>query len=95
MATIPVGNIGEFDPDKEEWSQYATRLRYFFVANNIKEEAAQKAVFLTVVGPATFKTLTSLVSPSSVADDKTDLPATNGRTGKVLQPEAFRDSTTF
>ena len=71
-------------PDKEEWSQYATRLRYFFVANNIKEEAAQKAVFLTVVGPATFKTLTSLVSPASV-DDKT-YPQLMGELGKYYNP---------
>ena len=85
MATIPVGNIGEFVPDKEEWSQYETRLRYFFVANNIKEEAAQKAVFLTVVGPATFKTLTSLVSPASV-DDKT-YPQLTGELGKYYNPK--------
>ena len=70
MATIPFGNIGEFDPDKEEWSQYATRLRYFFAANGITTEDTKKAMLLTVVGPATFKTLRSLVSPASV-DDKT------------------------
>ena len=70
MATIPFGNIGEFDPDKEEWSQYATRLRYFFAANGIATEDTKKAMLLTVVGPATFKTLRSLVSPASV-DDKT------------------------
>ena len=67
MATIPFGNIGEFDP---EWSQYATRLRYFFAANGIATEDTKKAMLLTVVGPATFKTLRSLVSPASV-DDKT------------------------
>ena len=70
MATIPFGNIGEFDPDKEEWSQYATRLRYFFAANGTATEDTKKAMLLTVVGPATFKTLRSLVSPASV-DDKT------------------------
>ena len=66
MATIPFGNIGEFDPDKEEWSQYATRLRYFFAANGIATEDTKKAMLLTVVGPATFKTLRSMVHNSLV-----------------------------
>ena len=85
MATILVGNIGEFDPDKEEWSQYATRLRYFFVANGIKEEATQKAIFLTLVGPATFKTLRSLVSPASV-DDST-YPQLTGELEEYYNPK--------
>ena len=70
MATAVLGNIGEFVPEKEDWTQYATRLRYFFTMNSIIEESAKKAMLLTVVGPAVFRTLTSLVSPATV-DDKT------------------------
>ena len=70
MATAVLGNIGEFVQEKEDWTQYATRLRYFFTVNSITEESAKKAMLLTVVGPAVFRTLTSLVSPATV-DDKT------------------------
>ena len=86
MATIPVGNIGEFDPDKEEWSQHAVcdSSSIFLVANGIKEEATKKAIFLTLVGPATSKTLRSLVSPASV-DDRT-YPQLTEELGKYYNP---------
>ena len=55
-----IGSIGEYREGKEEWSQYAERLNHFLSANGIEK----KDVFLTVIGPQTYKLLKSLVAPA-------------------------------
>ena len=62
--------LGEFCAEKEDWTQYAKRLKYFFDANDVQDEIRKKALLMTSVGPATFKQLTNLVAPDSL-DDKT------------------------
>ncbi len=69
MAAL-FGQMGEFDAHKEEWTQYSERLAHFFAANDIEDAAKKRAILLTVMGPATYKQLRSLVSPAKV-DDKT------------------------
>ena len=69
MAAL-FGQPGEFCAEKEEWTQYAKRLKHFFAANDIQDANRQKSLLLTSVGPDTFKQLTNLVAPDDV-DDKT------------------------
>ena len=59
-----LGHIEEFDGSKDDWLQYVERLEYFFVANGVTTAEKKRAVFLTVVGAATYKTLRNLVSPA-------------------------------
>ena len=63
MAAQTFGKIGEFDPNREEWTQYVERLDYFFQANGIAEADQKRAVFLTVIGPTAFRLLRSLITP--------------------------------
>ena len=69
MAAL-FGQLGEFSQEKEEWTQYAKRLKHFFAANDIEDADKKKALLLTSVGPATFRQLSNLVAPADV-DDKT------------------------
>ena len=67
MATL-FGNIGEFDETQEEWKQYAERLDHFFAANGVTDETRKRAIFLSVVGPKTYKLLSSLIAPTKPGD---------------------------
>ena len=62
MATL--GKVDEFDASKEEWPQYEERLTHFFQANDIDYAEKKRAVLLSVVGPATYKLLRSLLAPA-------------------------------
>ena len=62
MATF--GKVDEFDASKEEWSQYVECLTHFFLANGIDEAEKKRAVFLSVIGPATYKLLRNLLAPA-------------------------------
>ena len=53
----------EYREGKEEWSQYAEHLNHFLSANGIADDK-KKDVFLTVIGPQTYKLLKSLVAPA-------------------------------
>uniref|UniRef100_UPI00359004B2 uncharacterized protein n=1 Tax=Myxine glutinosa TaxID=7769 RepID=UPI00359004B2 len=61
-----IGKMGEFCEEKEDWSQYMERLEFFFTANGIEGEERQRAVLLTVIGPAAFGLLKRLVEPRKV-----------------------------
>lgn len=66
-----IGNIGEYNAGKEEWSQYAERLDHFLAANGI-EDAKKKDVFLAVIGPPTYKLLKSIVAPAKPGEKEYD-----------------------
>jgi len=66
MATL--GKIDEYSPDSEDWTQYVERLEFFLIANKVTDEAQQRAILLSVVGPRTYKTLRSLITPAKPAD---------------------------
>ena len=73
MASVgTLGRVEEFDGDKQDWQQYVERLGHFFLANGITDAAKQQAVFLSVIGPATYKTLRNLVSPDKPGDKPYD-----------------------
>ena len=69
MATL-FGHINEFNPEKEDWIQYAERLEHFFTANSIDEPNKKKAMLLTVIGPTAYRLMRSLVAPQKL-DEKT------------------------
>ena len=57
------GRIGEFNPQREDWTSYTERLQKNFAANEIEEAAKQKAVLLSVVGAETYQLMRSLTAP--------------------------------
>ena len=66
MATALLGKIDNYDPAREEWTQYVERLEQFFEANDLTGEdkaAKRRATFLSVIGPEPYKLLRSLLSP--------------------------------
>ena len=67
MAAL-LGRIGEFDFKVENWKQYIERLGHFFDANGITDEGKQRSVLLSVVGPDTYKLLSSLIAPEKPRD---------------------------
>ena len=60
MATL-FGTVSEFEEGKEEWTQYVERLGHFFAANGITNEEKKRSIFLSVVGPTSYKLLRNLV----------------------------------
>lgn len=58
-----LGRIEEYD-GSSDWDQYIERLENFFLANDIDVDGKQRAVFLSVVGPATYKILRNLITPA-------------------------------
>ena len=66
MAALFV-RISEFDPEREEWTQYAQRLTHFFAANGVDNAVKKKEILLAMIGLATFK-LTNLVVPEEPGD---------------------------
>ena len=70
------GKIDEFDSACEDWPQYEEQLGHFFTANSIDNADKKRAVFLTIIGAATYKLLRTLVSPSKPGEmTYTDLVA--------------------
>ena len=70
MAAL-LGKLEPFDSDQEEWTQYVERLEQFFEANDLTGEgkaAKRRATFLSVIGPAPYKLLRSLLSPAKPTD---------------------------
>ena len=45
------------------WPQYVERFEYFFVANGITDAGKKRAVLLSVMGAATYKTSRNILSP--------------------------------
>ena len=62
-----LGKIEGFDPELEEWPQYVEHLEHFLEVNGIIGEAnaaKRRSTFLSVIGPAPYKLLRSLLSPA-------------------------------
>ena len=66
--TAAFGRIGEFEPEKEDWTSYVERLGHFFHANGVDDDDKKQSVFLSVIGPAAYKLLRSLLSPEKPGD---------------------------
>ena len=62
------GHIGEFNNQLEDWRSYTECLKNYFIANDIKSEAKQHVILLSVCGPHTYKLICSLLSPQEPKD---------------------------
>ena len=67
MAAV-FGKVEEFDSDKDDWLTYVERVNHFFKANSITGNEQKQAVFLSVIGPSTYKLLKSLLAPEKPGD---------------------------
>ena len=63
------GKLGEFNPEKETFSNYVERLEQFFAANNTHADK-KVAVLITVIGAVPYGILKNLVQPD-LPKDKT------------------------
>lgn len=63
MTTLVV-RVDQFDPNLEHWQQCVEHLGHFLDANGITDEEKKGSVFLTVVGPAAYRLLVSLIAPA-------------------------------
>ena len=57
------GSIGEFDSDRETWKSYTERLIQYFAANDVESASKQRAIFLSVCGPATYQLIRNILAP--------------------------------
>ena len=67
------GRLEEFDCSSTDIDSYFERLHAFYRANNVRD-SAKVDVFLSVVGPKTYKLLKSLIAPA-LPSDKTMMSA--------------------
>ena len=58
---------------EEEWSLHLERLEQFFIANSVSEKGQRQAIFLSTIGPKTYKLLSTLVAPKKPAELKYEL----------------------
>lgn len=61
--TTMIGTLSAFDVKEQTWEEYCEILEQFFEANRIDDGEKQRAVLISVVGPATYKLIRNLVSP--------------------------------
>ena len=64
MATY--GSIGEFDPEKEEWTPYVERLGEYFIANGVEDATKKRAILLSSCGHSTYQTARRLFAPTKL-----------------------------
>lgn len=57
------GTLSTFDSKEQTWEEYCEILEQFFEANGIDDREKQRAILISVVGPATYKLIRNLVSP--------------------------------
>lgn len=69
MAAV-YGSVGEYVEGAEEWPLYVERMEQFFIANGVSEEGKRHAIFLSTIGPKTYKLLTTLVAPNKPSELK-------------------------
>ena len=60
-----LGKIDEFNCKDDDICEYMERVEQYFYANNIEDEKKQTAIFLTVIGSATYSLLRSLLAPDA------------------------------
>ena len=64
MATF--GTLAEFSGIVKDWSSYYERCEFYFVANKIDSAETKRAVFLSIVGDATYQLIRGLLSPKKL-----------------------------
>ena len=71
MAAL-FGNIEQFNPKTEIFSEYVERLGFYFEANSVTDIKKKKAIFLTLIGPSQYRLLKDLTAPSTIAEKSYD-----------------------
>ena len=67
--TAAFGRIGELEPEKEDWTSYVERgLAIFSMQMEFDDDDKKLSVFLSVIGPAAYKLLRSLLSTKKPGD---------------------------
>ena len=66
MATH--GSIGEFDPEKEDWTSYTERVEEYFVANDVDDATKERAILLSNCGSFTYQLTKQLFSPTKLKE---------------------------
>lgn len=69
---MPIGNIGEFKHESEDWSTYKTRLTSWLLVNDIAEADKRKAALIAVLGGNAVGLLVSLNTPDAIEDKSYD-----------------------
>ena len=46
MRMAVYGTLAPFNPDEEDWAEYADRLSYYFTANGITNGARKRAILI-------------------------------------------------
>ena len=64
MATIPFGNLIEFDPKTDSITAYVERITLYFQANEVAN-GKKVATFLSAIGAKTYALLRNLTTYSS------------------------------
>ena len=68
MATH--GTIAAFSNLQETWTVYIEHLQQYFAANKIEDADQQRAILLSVCGPASYRLIHNLVSPKKPTEFK-------------------------
>ena len=62
------GQIGAFDPERDDWQSYVERTNFYFIANGITNEGKKKAILLTEIGGKAYQAIQNLLVPSNPSD---------------------------
>ena len=68
MAAL--GTISEFSSVQETWTSYIECLEQYLAANKVEDADQQRAILLSVCGPATYRVIHNLVSPKKLTELK-------------------------
>ena len=95
---MPVGNVGEFTPESDDWATYKARLASWLVVNDIEDAAKKKAALIALLGGDAVLLLTNLCSPDGLDDKDYDgliklLDDHYGRRNEVAEAYVFDTRT--
>ena len=57
-------NVGEYDPQKEDWTSYSERLQEYFTVNDVDVAPKKRAILLSVVGASFYQLVRNMVAPA-------------------------------
>ena len=57
-----LGTVSEFSSNQETWTAYVECLQQYLAANKIEDPDQQRAILLSICGPATYRLIRNLVS---------------------------------
>ncbi|KAK0156517.1 hypothetical protein N1851_000186 [Merluccius polli] len=92
---VTIGTLSAFDSEEQTWEEYCEIIEQFFEANGIDDGEKQRAILISVVGPATYKLIRNLVSPEKPSSKTYDQIATlmknhfNPKPSEIVQRYKF------